>query len=176
MMLVPLSPALLIACACGRLSGRLADPVVTCEASLGDGPLSVPSTGEVESIRFINSVGFWALYDPITNISSWPFPRVPSVDALAAHGRRAEILFDRPNYGDLVVVWSSAVNRFIRVAIVVRLLDVDGPEVRCLTLGAHSAGGRARLDEFLPATGDRFVRWVRLERRTLFGIPVAEAA
>jgi hypothetical protein len=175
-MLVPLSPALLIACACGRLSGRSPDPVVTCEASLGDGPLSVPSTGEVESIRFINSVGTWALYDPITNISSWPFPRFPSVDALASFGRRAEILFDRPAYGDLVVVWSSAVNRFVRVAIVVRLLDVDGPEMRCLSLGAHSAGGRARLDEFVPATGDRFVRWVNLERRTVRGIPIAEAA
>jgi hypothetical protein len=170
-MVTPLTPALLVVCACGRLGGRASAPVVTVDPVLPERlKIARPSKREIGSIRFINSVGYWAHYDHRTERSSWPVPFMTTVTALASWARRKEILFDRPMYGDVVVVWSSEVNRFIRAAIVASVIDAGDASVRCLTLGRHSAGAKAQLDEFVPAAGDRFVRWFALEPNTLFGI------
>jgi hypothetical protein len=99
-----------------------------------------------------------------------------SVDALAAYGRRAKVLFDQPLVGDLVVVWTPELNRFTRAAIVAAVVGENGDEPRCLTLGAHRRGGRASVERFAPAVGDRFVRWVNLEPPVVFGVPLARAA
>jgi len=170
--MIPLSPALLIACASGRLTGRSSGAFLPRRDRLASFVPPAPGD-EVASINFINSVGFWAHYDHVTGYSSWPLPHMDSVNALASYGRRAKVLFDRPRIGDLVVVWTPELNRFTRAGIVAALVGANGGGKRCLTLGARWHCGRARAARFRPSTGDRFLRWVNLERPALFGIPLS---
>jgi hypothetical protein len=81
-----------------------------------------------------------------------------------------------PKEGDIALFWDLVRNCFSRASVVVEVGRMDGTGVRCLTISAHSRSAKARVEWFLPSHGDRFLRWVDLERPTLFGVPVARAA
>ena len=142
--MIPLSPALLIACASGRLSGRTAFRC-TFDREHRHKSLMLPTRqDETAGISFINAVGFLAHYDHDWGVSSWPVPQLETVQQLAGFALRNGVLYDRPEIGDLVVSWNRSLNRYTRVSIVTTVLGVTGSVgeevVRCRTLGAHRRG------------------------------------
>jgi hypothetical protein len=175
-----MSPALLIACACGRLSGRTAF-YCTLDREERRRALTMPAEDdERASISFINAVGFLAHFDHDEGKSTWPVPHLETVQQLAGFGLHNGVLHDEPEVGDLVVTWNRALNRYTRVSIVVSILGVkivEGVErVRCRTLSGHRRGVFARPERFVPAHGDRFFRWVDLEQQSVLGTPLGRAA
>jgi hypothetical protein len=177
---IPLSPALLIACAAGRMSGRTA---FSCRLNRDHryGSLRYPARDdEAASIHFVNGVGFWAHFDYDVGESSWPIPHLERVAQLARYGLQRRVLHHSPELGDLVVKWNTIQNRYTRVSIVVSIIGVSGKEgkevVKCRTLTAHRRGAFARPERFVPFRGDRFLRWADLDERSLFGVAVTRAA
>jgi hypothetical protein len=172
-MQTPLTPMLLISFASGQLSGRTSF-ACTFDPDHRRRMLQMPvPEDEGASIRFINSAGFLSHLDHDTGESSWPIPVLYTVQQLAHYGQRHKILFDMAEAGDIAVVWNEDEQRYTRASIVVSVLSVCGggrhEVVHCSTLGAHRRGAIARPECFRPGAGDRFLRWMNLDRRASYG-------
>jgi len=174
--MIPLSPALLIACACGRLSGRTTY-ACTFDRDHRRQSLILPAhDDEAASMRFINAVGYVAHLDLETGLSSWPIPFLDTVQQLACFGYQRRLVHDTPKFGDLVMQWNGERNRFTQVGIVVSVFGGEEGVARCRTLNAHRRGTLARQAPFTPESGDQFLRWVDLDRRDRFGMVLWDAA
>ena len=184
--MIPLTPSFLIAVAGsyvgvreqgGNNRGPMVEKVLR---SVGMEP------GQPWCAAFVHYVGYWSHYDHRGLASAWPLPRTASCYALGLFAKKKEILEKEPQRGDVFLVHSPPLARFAHTGIVV---DVVGKTERpsgstwydCLTIEGNtneegSREGNAvvmKTRRFYPELGDRFIRWVRLDRRET-GDPRAE--
>jgi len=139
----PLTPALLLGAA-------------TTSPAVRDDP-----TG----IRFVNYCGFRSHFGFAEGQSSWPLPRLASCSALAAYAEAEGILEEDPEEGDVFLKYAPLHGKFVRAGIVASVdyeYDWEGRSVYlCTVIDAGVSRGCA----LSPITGDRVVRWVKLEGR-----------
>jgi hypothetical protein len=178
----PLSPIRLISAATAFLGlgeesagtgvGRL---VSLCLAEVGQPP------GHPWDAAFVHHVGYWSHYENEVDHSAWPLPRTATAGSLARFAEEKQIVHDTPELGDIAVVAGAKKGTIARVGIVVRCRGVrrswDGVTAACTTIEGNAGpsgrpGGTTimRVNRELSfARGDRFVRWVDLDRRHAFG-------
>jgi hypothetical protein len=159
----PLSPALLIACASGLLA-RWGAPGSGTRSGRG----RAADAEDGASVAFVHQGGYHAHLDHDSGISSWPLPAVRRAMELADYGRRTGVLATAPQPGDIALRWDGARQRFVHAAIVIRRVDdacLPRGGIRCRVLDAGATSARGRVTTYDPDRGDRFLRWVELERR-----------
>lgn len=129
---------------------------------------------------FIYHVGYWSHYTDLYAQSAWPLPATNDCNVLAQFAMRKGILAkDAPRYGDIALLWSPEERRFIHSAIVIRAGKPQADfnfvvHFGCTTLDGNvhdggrlgGAGIHVTKRSLSPDTGDRFVRWVDLDRRS----------
>lgn len=176
--MIPLTPALLVAAA-NTFVGRGPD--------VGDGGGQMVELFLRDESReredacvctLVHHVGYWSHYDDDIQLSSWPIPPAfASCEALAQHARRAEILVEEPNMGDLFLLYSTELKGFAHSGIIVSVNEKfdhgAGAAYICTTVEARidddhrctvlSACRKIRW--FSIRDGDRFIRWVDMELR-----------
>ena len=173
--MIPLAPALVVAAASSFIG-------VGEEGGDNRGQMVELFLGEVGQkpgapwcAAFVYHVGYWALYDHRARRSSWPLPKTASCYQLGEFARRRGILFDVPREGDVFLLYSRDAGRFAHTGFVVDTLG--GPQGRktfeCLTIegntnddGSHNGNNTLMKSRpFDLERGDRFIRWVDLDRR-----------
>jgi len=133
----------------------------------------------MESMRFVQQVGYWSHFDAALEVSSWPLARSTTLWEAHAEWRRAGLLLPDGVRGDLVVRESES-GEPLRVGILLEVahrLTSGGHLIamRCDVLwGIGAPGGRASAERQVgwlrPRHGVRFVPWYeaddtrRLER------------
>lgn len=177
--IIPLTPALVVAAANtfiglveegGENRGQLIERFL-------EGVNQPP--GEAWCAAFVHHVGFYAHYDHVLKASSWPLPATASCYELGRFAARRGILEREPNVGDVFLKYDPKLGRFAHTGIVVGV-DSDNPQAelgihRCATVEGNtndngSANGNAVLRKDRPFSepkGDRFIRWIKLERRAM---------
>jgi hypothetical protein len=175
--IVPLTPALLVAAANafmglveegGDNRGQMIERFL---ANVHQPP------GEPWCAAFVYHVGFYAHYDHVSRISSWPLPATASCYELGRFAERGGALFREPEVGDVFLKFSRKLGRFSHTGIVVGVSEGDPQEDVgvhvCTTVEGNtnddgSSNGHAtlrRVRRFVETDGDRFIRWIRLDRR-----------
>lgn len=132
----------------------------------------------------VHHAGYWSHYDHRIAHSSWPIPPQASANALAAFARRANVLDERPEIGDVFLLWSPMRQRFVHTGIVLYVAGRGGFDsgpafYECVVLSPNvHADGRIggpttlRLTRRIsPANGDRFIRWTELDPKLLTDEP-----
>ena len=127
---------------------------------------------------FVHYAGYWSHYDPRAKKSSWPLPATASVEELAQFAGTSGTLREAPLGGDVFLLWSPAVRRFVRTGIVThveRAAHFSRGEkfYECVTIegdsdaSAEGPGTKTlrRARRFAPQMGDRFIRWTALDGR-----------
>ncbi len=102
---------------------------------------------------------------------------------LGEYARKRGILRSEPQDGDVFLLWNAKLGRFAHTGVVARVRATGattGTErgFECDTIeGNTDAGGSREGDgvmrsvrRFYPKAGDRFVRWVELDRARLDGV------
>lgn len=175
--IVPLSPALLVAAAnafvgLGEEGGDNRGQIV--ERFLR-GVFLPP--GAPWCAAFVHHVGHSAHYDHVSQRSSWPLPATGSCDALARAARASGVLKEEPHVGDVFLLYSRSVRRFVHTGIVVGVQDEDRTPERdvhvCVTVegNTNSDGSRnghttlRKVRTFREADGHGFIRWAELARK-----------
>jgi hypothetical protein len=125
----------------------------------------------------VNWAGFASHFDPAAGVSAWPLPATRNHTQLAEFAERHGVLTDRPQDGDLFVMWSPVKRAFARTGIVisseqVREWNTGSRAYECVTIEAAAEGeivGDMAPDilvytrRLVPARGDRFIHWSALE-------------
>lgn len=169
-----LSPQLLIAAA-GTMVSLGVDAKCAFGAEISDEPAARGGGDLSWDLKFVERCGYWSHYDYRCGKSSWPIPRGMSINELGLFAVSNEILFDKPESGDVFLQYSSRRREFIHAGIVVSVLasgrytqhrsyvdvysiegDTDADGGRC---GGRALRVRRRL---LPSHGDRFLRWTAI--------------
>lgn len=132
----------------------------------------------------IHHAGHWSHYDHRITHSSWPIPPHASANALAEFACRANVLDERPEIGDLFLLWSPMRQRFVHTGIVLYVAGRGGFDsgpafFECVVLSPNvhpdgRIGGPTTLRltrRISPENGDRFVRWTELEPKRLTDDP-----
>lgn len=189
--MIPLAPSFVIAAAnalvgVGEEGGNNRGRMVDLFLREVDQP-----AGQPWCAAFVHHAGYWALYDPVAQRSSWPLPATASCWQLGDFARRQGILEHVPQFGDVFLQYRPELKRFAHTGFIERVLAVrrerraaQGPgsdpnaEVErvvhtCRTIegNTNAEGSREgdatqrRVREFCAEDGDRFVRWVELEQR-----------
>jgi hypothetical protein len=120
---------------------------------------------------FIHHAGYWTHFDNRTRRSSWPLPRTADVNGLARAARELGVLStDRPEEGELFLEWAGPKRGFAATGIVDSCEPVGHPQskeffYRCTTMEGDGRVAHRSTRELSPRNGDRFVRWVDLDRR-----------
>jgi hypothetical protein len=182
--MIPLTPAFLIAAAGGYIGVRE-------EGGNNRGQLvelflraSDAKPGQPWCAAFVHYVGFWSHYDHVLHRSFWPLPRTASCWVLGEFARRHGILAREPQPGDVFLVFDPGRQRFAHTGIVVSVLASEQRpsgqlwyECRTIEGNTNEEGSREgnavaqKHRRFYPDAGDRFVRWVELDRRNEPGDP-----
>jgi hypothetical protein len=102
---------------------------------------------------------------------------------LGEYARTRGILRSEPQDGDVFLLWNAKLGRFAHTGVVARIRGTGAttgtePWFECDTIeGNTDAGGSREGDgvmrsvrRFYPKAGDRFVRWVELDRARLDGV------
>lgn len=129
--------------------------------------------GQPWCAAFVHHVGYWSQYQHATGTSSWPLPPTASCYELGEYARRNGALVDYPCGGDVFLLWSAGLKRFAHTGVIVSVDRSATGEFFCTTIeGNTDAGGSREGDavmlkrrSFVPARGDRFIRWLRLIHR-----------
>lgn len=171
---VPLSPALLVAAAnafigVGEEGGDNRGQMV--ERFLRG--VHLPP-GAPWCAAFVYHVGHFALFDHLSQRSSWPLPPTGSCEALARAARAQGVLREEPHVGDVFLLYSRRVRRFIHTGIVVGIEDELRVRERdmhvCVTIEGNtnddgSSNGHTTLRKvrtFREADGHAFIRWAEM--------------
>ena len=173
--MIPLAPALVVAAASsfigvgeqgGDNRGQMVELFLR---EVGQEP------GAPWCAAFVFHVGYWALYDHRGLRSSWPLPRTASCWELGEFARRRGILGEQPMEGDVFLLYSRDHGRFAHTGFVVDTLGgTHGRKTfECMTIEGNtnddgSNNGNNTLIRKRPfdlERGDRFIRWVDLDRR-----------
>jgi hypothetical protein len=188
--LIPLSPRFLIAAATsfdglreenGNNRGLMVERFLT-----GVGQ----AAGQPWCAAFVYHVGFWSHFDFRSRTSSWPLPATASCWVLGDYANRRGVLTDEPMEGDVFLVWKPELARFAHAGIVARVretgtspagfrwFDCDTVEGNSNEDGDRDANAVVRrVRRFHPqlggGRGDRFIRWVDLDRRLMLANPAA---
>jgi hypothetical protein len=138
--------------------------------------------GQPWCAAFVHHVGYWSHFDYEQGKSSWPLPATASCYMLGLEAKKRGVLHEEPEEGDVFVLWNSQLVRFAHTGIVARVRDEGetmgaGEWYECDTIegntdvdgGREGDGVMRRVRRFYPRAGDRFVRWVDLDRRSLVG-------
>jgi hypothetical protein len=117
--------------------------------------------------------GYWSHYDHRGERSFWPFPPLRTSDDIARFTRQRGLIEEKPEVGDLFLLYSPVRRAFVRTGVVAQVfargwydprtpyfdvLSLEGDTDTCGDLG----GGEVRrvLRRLSVSRGDRFVRWV----------------
>lgn len=130
------------------------------------------------SLRFVHFAGFWAQFAPHVPCSSWPLPRVGSIEELAEFAEHHSGIAPSPLAGDVFLLASADRERHVLAGIIAAVESVkrmlnDCPAFVCTTiegeLGAADTRQGARVTNvrlvrrrLSPAFGDCFIRWCEL--------------
>ena len=132
--------------------------------------------GQPWCAAFVHHVGFWSHFDYEEKKSSWPLPATASCYVLGAFAGTRQVLVQEPLPGDVFLQYNAGLRRFAHTGIVVRVDEVRETAgerwYECTTIeGNTNEGGSAegegvycRVRRLYPGVGDRFVRWVELEK------------
>ena len=188
--MIPLTPRLLIAAATsfdglreenGNNRGLMVERFL---AGVGQ------AAGQPWCAAFVYHVGFWSHYDHAGRRSSWPLPATASCWVLGDFANKRQVLMDEPMEGDVFLVWKPSIARFAHTGIVARVratgkspagnvwFDCDTIEGNSNEEGDRDANAVVRrvrrFQQHLGGgRGDRFVRWVDLDRRLMLASPAA---
>lgn len=188
--MIPLSPRFLIAAATsfdglreqgGNNRGLMVERFL---ASVGQ------SAGQPWCAAFVYHVGFWSHFDYRSRTSSWPLPATASCWVLGDFAQKRDVLEDEPAEGDVFLVWKPSIARFAHTGIVARVrargmspaghawFDCDTVEGNSNADGNRDANAVVRRvrrfhRELGGGRGDRFIRWVDLDRRLMLANPAA---
>lgn len=133
--------------------------------------------GEPWCAAFVYHVGYHSHYSHGSKMSSWPLPATASCYELGLFAERKAVLVQWPEVGDVFLKYNKTLGRFAHTGIVVSVdagdpLEDMGVHV-CTTVEGNtnddgSRNGNATLRKvrrFVTLEGDRFIRWVNLDRR-----------
>lgn len=175
--IVPLTPALLVAAANSFIG--LAEEGGDNHGQMIERFLAAvhQPPGEPWCAAFVYHVGYYSHYNHVSRISSWPLPATASCYELGLFAERKGVLTHWPEVGDVFLKYNRKLGRFAHTGIVVGVDEGDpledvGVHV-CTTIEGNtnddgSRNGTATLRKvrrFVEADGDRFIRWVKLDRR-----------
>src|SRR5688572_27266579 len=130
---IPLTPALLVAAANafigvtehgGDNRGQMVERFL---AGVNQPP------GEPWCAAFVYHVGFYAHYDHVSKMSSWPLPPTASCYELGRFAQRHGFLEREPEVGDVFLKHDATLGRFAHAGIVVTVDEGDPQE----DLGIH---------------------------------------
>ena len=174
--MIPLTPSFLIAAA----TSLVRDPE---EGATG-----------CAAAAFVHHVGYMSHFQYGAERSSWPLPSTASCAALAQYASNEDVLREEPAPGDVFLLWHAPTATFEHTGIVARVRDAGvtpggTPWVDCDTIegnggaddnrtgDAAMTGVVRRVRRFYPTAtvGDRFIRWVDLDRRWMAGDPLQTA-
>src|SRR5689334_18705165 len=96
---VPLTPSFLIAAASAFVNVDLT---------------GIVKSGARSDVAFVNHVGRWSHFGGALKRSRWPLPEVRDAEELAQWAGMHGMLTADPLEGDLFLIWSAAVGRFVR--------------------------------------------------------------
>jgi hypothetical protein len=101
---------------------------------------------------------------------------------LGVYAKKREVLQEKPQDGDVFLLWNAQLVRFAHTGVVARVRDAGetpggNPWFDCDTIeGNTDVGGTRegdgvmrRVRRFYPKAGDRFIRWPDLDERALAG-------
>jgi hypothetical protein len=174
---IPLTPALLVAAAnsfIGLLEEGGDNRGQMIERFLAE--VHQPA-GEPWCAAFVYHVGYHSHFDHVSRLSSWPLPATASCYELGRFAESNSVLTKSPEIGDVFLKYNRRLGRFAHTGIVVAVEVGDqalGVGVHCCTTiegntnDDGSRDGHATLRKtrrFVEADGDRFIRWVKLDRR-----------
>jgi len=139
---------------------------------------------------FVSHVGYRAHQFGAEGPSSWPVPRTGSIADLHAFARERRIIRERPEEGDIALVWSRARGTYTRAGIVAAIAECSGGvsvrdwlcrvtliEGNVTPHGAPHGPGVYRVPRMVTNRSRMlFMRWVDLDRRGAFGMPTVAAA
>ena len=121
-------------------------------------------------------VGYYAHYDHVSKMSTWPLPPTASCYELGRFALRHMILEREPAVGDVFLKYDAKLRRFGHTGIVVSVHAGDPQEDLgihvCTTVEGNtndngSPNGNAtlrRVRRFSEPKGDRFIRWIKVVR------------
>ena len=147
--------------------------------------------GQPWCAAFVHHAGYWALYDPVAQRSSWPLPATASCWELGDFAKRRGILEAAPQFGDVFLQYDQELKRFAHTGFIERVEGMrrerrvaQGPNAKpgvpvecrvytCRTIeGNTNAGGsregdatQRKVRELCAEDGDGFVRWVEIRER-----------
>jgi hypothetical protein len=187
--MMPLTPAFLIAAAGSfvghREQGQNRGPMIDLFlSSVGLEPVA-DEPGQPWCAAFVYHVGKWSHFDYAAGKSSWPLPATGSCSRLGDFAKRKDVLKAEPMSGDVFLLWSPQLVRFVHAGVITRIracgeTPARNPWYECDTIegNTNDDGGRERWGVlakhriFYVAAGDRFIRWADLDRRLLAGSPI----
>ena len=131
--------------------------------------------GQPWCAAFVHHVGYWSHFDNKAKRSSWPLPATASCEALGKFARETRTDRRDARAGDVFLVFSKTMNRFVHTGIVVSVdetyaIPKDHFMYVCTTIEGNtnddgSANGTTTLRKtrrFNTAVGDRFIRWAEI--------------
>lgn len=136
--------------------------------------------GQPWCAAFVYHVGYHSHYDQATKLSAWPLPPTASCEELAHFARLRDALRDKPQVGDVFVLFSSSLRRFAHTGIITGV-DADRPGERdvhaCTTIEGNTNDDGSRdgvatmrkVRTFREGDGHKFIRWTEIQ-------PVSRAA
>lgn len=134
---------------------------------------------------FVQHVGHWSHFNHTVRggRSSWPFPRVGTLEEIHAYAAERGVVADTPMLGDIALFRARVEDEYLQGGIVVDVIDfgkTDGGVVYhdCLTIegdtdvsGALHGALVSRVRRRFLRTKDCFVRWVELDSRGVSATP-----
>jgi hypothetical protein len=183
----PLSPALFLsgaAAVLGMKDGSAARDAAIMKLLKGE----MHTRARAWDMALVQHAGFWSHFDHRNGRSTWPIPAPKQHADLAAFAERENVLSsERPEAGEIFLLWSPAKKLFVHTGIVLSVeplpfddqVEGEARRFECHTIEGEVTRtgclhgtqlGRVRR-VLMPGAGDRSIRWADVKMRPLAAEP-----